>query len=399
MTIEMQVEFTGSARSLYLQEQFRRVMPKLRDQVEAGSAKGGIVMKPYIDRDQSHGRFCTGDMFYPVSFDGDGDITAAVFADQRQRGDKFYTRLEYHSMTAEGCLIRNLAFRSSTKDTLGQEVTLADIEDWKGLLPEATITGIDRPLFAYFKFPAANTIDPTSPLGVSCYARAVELIEQADKQWSRFLWENEAGEMALYVDALALKKDPVTGLPILPNKRLYRTIETGGEGSDMFKDWAPDLRNDPLLKGLDAILKRIEFVCGLAYGTISDPNAVEKTATEIASSKQRSYATIVDTQKALQGALEQLLWAMDTWATIGRLAPRGAYQTAFTFDDSVVVDTDARFQQDMRLVTAGLMSKVEFRVRNFKESEAVAKEKIAEAQGEMQAQADLFALIKCWCII
>ena len=130
------------------------------------------------------------------------------------------------------------------------------------------------------------------------------------------------------------------------------------------------------MKGLDAILKRIEFVCGLAYGTISDPNTVEKTATEIASSKQRSYATIVDTQKALQGALEQLLWAMDTWATIGRLAPRGAYQPAFTFDDSVVVDTDARFQQDMRLVTAGLMSKVEFRVRNFKESEAVAKRRL-----------------------
>ena len=154
VTIEMQVEFTGSARSLYLQEQFKRVMPKFSDQVEAGSAKGGIVMKPYIDRDLITVDFVQADMFYPVSFDGDGDITAAVFADQRQRGDKFYTRLEYHSMTPAGCQIRNLAFRSSTKDTLGQEVPLTDVEEWKGLLPEATITGIDRPLFAYFKFPA-----------------------------------------------------------------------------------------------------------------------------------------------------------------------------------------------------------------------------------------------------
>ena len=94
-----------------------------------------------------------------------------------------------------------------------------------------------RPAFVrLFQVPRREHHDPTSPLGVSCYARAVELIEQADKQWSRFLWENEAGEMALYVDALALKKDPVTGLPILPNKRLYRTLETGGETSDMFKD-------------------------------------------------------------------------------------------------------------------------------------------------------------------
>ena len=260
-----------------------------------------------------------------------------------------------------------------------------------GLLPEATITGIDRPLFAYFKFPAANTIDPTSPLGVSCYARAVELIEQADKQWSRFLWENEAGEMALYVDALAFQKDPNTGKPILPNKRLYRTIDTGGEGSDLFKTWAPDLRNDPLLKGLDAILKRIEFVCGLAYGVLSDPQTVDRTATEIKVSRQRTYATVTDAQKALQSALEQLLWAMDIWATIGRLAPRGAYQTAFTFDDSVIVDADAQFQQDMRLVQAGLMSEVEFRMRNYKESEAVAKQKVADAQNEQAATADLFA--------
>ena len=124
------------------------------------------------------------------------------------------------------------------------------------------------------------------------------------------------------------------------------------------------------------------FNCGLAYGTLSDPEAVEKTATEIAVSRQRTYATITDTQKTLQAALEQLIWAMDVWATLGKLAPRGTYQVVYSFDDSVVVDKDAQFQQDLRLVGAGIMSKIEFRMRNFGEDEVTAKKKLAQVSAE-----------------
>lgn len=383
VTIEMQVEFSGS-RSVFLQEQFSRILPKLRQQVEYGAAKGGLVMKPYITGDRVTVDFVQADMFYPVAFDADGDITAIVFADQRQAGDKWFTRLEYHAMTPAGCYIRNLAFRSTSRDNLGNPVALNEVEDWAGLLPEATITGVDRPLFAYFRFPLANTIDPSSPLGVSSYSRAVDLIRDADVQWSNLLWEFESGQRALYADVLAWGKDK-DGKPTLPNKRLYRALDMGGQADDLFKEWTPTLREQNILAGLDAILKRIEYQCGLAYGTLSDPQTVDKTATEIKISRQRTYATVTDTQKALQQALDQLAWAIDVWATIGRLAPAGTYQIAYQFDDSVIVDQDMQFQQDLRLVGQGLMSKVEFRMRNFKESETVAAAKIAAVAAEQPA--------------
>jgi hypothetical protein len=75
---------------------------------------------------------------------------------------------------------------------------------------------------------------------------------------------------------------------------------------------------------------------------------------------------------------------MDVWATIGSLAPAGAYQVAFQFDDSVVVDKDTQFQQDLRLVGQGLMSKLEFRQRNFGESEEMARKALAEVDAERQ---------------
>ena len=116
--------------------------------------------------------------------------------------------------------------------------------------------------------------------------------------------------------------------------------------------FSPDIREAPLYKGLQDILQRIEFNCGLAYGTLSDPQTVEKTAEEIKTSKQRSYSTVSSLQTALQSALENVVYAMDVWATLNHFAPSGAYETAFSWDDSIVVDTDTEFAQRMQLAAA-----------------------------------------------
>ena len=251
VTIEMKVDITGSARANYLEKQFENVLPKLREKVEQGIAKGGLMLKPYIQGNKVVVDYVQADQFYPVAFDANGNITSCVFADQRAIGEKFYTRLEYHAMTEIGYEITNLAFRSDTRDTLGQSIPLTVVSDWADLQPQATITGIEKPLFAYFRYPLANNIDATSPLGVSCYARAVDLIKQADRQWSDLLWEFESGQRAMYVDILAFGKDK-DGKPILPNKRLYRTIDTAGDiggNNKLFEDWTPSLREVDILNG------------------------------------------------------------------------------------------------------------------------------------------------------
>lgn len=394
VTIELKVKISGGARGDYLQEQIEEVVDKLRQQVEYGCAKGGLMLKPYINGDDISVDYVQADQFYPIAFDANGRITSCVFSDQRTIGDKYYTRLEYHAMTPDGCSIRNQAFRSQTLGALGMPCALSEVDDWANLEQEATVTGINKPLFAYFRYPLANNIDPTSPLGVSCYSRAIELIESADNLWSDLLWEMESGRRALYVDVDAFGKDN-QGKAILPNKRLYRVLEsTGGVGDKgLFEDWTPTLREQNIINALNATLQKIEFVCGLASGTLCTDTAGDtvRTATEIKITKQRTYATITDTQKALEDALEQLLWAMDTWATIGNLAPAGKYQAVYDFDDSVVTDHDVQLSQDMQVTTAGLMAKYEFRMRNYGETEEIAKRMVAEIQAEQQSVMDLFA--------
>ncbi len=390
VTIEMKVSCGEGPRAAFLQKQVDRVVPKLRQMIEYGCAKGGLVLKPYPKKQGIEIDFVQADQVFPTEFDADGNITGCIFADQKVIGNDYFTKLEYHHFGAiqidkdnslSGYVIENMAFKSSTADELGTTVPLNSVRDWAEIQPQAVIN-IDRPLFAYFRYPMANNIDSSSPLGVSCFSRAVPLIEQADRAWSDLLWEIKSSKRALYVDELAFDRDE-KGMPILPDIRLYRTLKIGGGVEDsFFKEWSPTIREENYLKAIDAILKKIEYQCGLASGTLSDPNVEEKTATEIKISKQRTFSTITDTQKSLKDALEQLIWGMDTWVTLANLAPEGQYQTNYSFDDSIVTDADTQFTKDTQAVGLGVMGKVEFRMRNYGEDEQTAKKMVAMAEAE-----------------
>lgn len=229
---------------------------------------------------------------------------------------------------------------------------------WADLEPEACFTGIRAPLFAYFRMPFADPSDLTSPLGAPVYARAAALIEEAERQYERLMWEFESGERALYIDETAIRRN-ARGEMQLPERRLYRMLNTGND--ELFMDWSPQIRDEAIINGFERILQRIEFNCGLAYGTLSDPQTSEKTAEEIRSSKQRSYATITEIQTALRAALSGWAAAADILCSIYGLAPEGEYRIDFEFDDSVVAGRTTEFAERMQLLNSGVISAEEMR--------------------------------------
>jgi len=390
ITIEMESEITGSARADYLNIILQQeVLEKLRQQVEYACAKGGIVLKPYIDGDTITVDFIQADCFFPISFDSSGRLTGAVFVDQIIRGKKIFTRLESQQFNDSGIYeVKNKAFMSSTKNVLGSQISLADVDQWADLQPEIVIQNVDRPLFAYFKVPFANTIDPRSALGVSVYSRAVSQIEEADKQWSRLLWEFEGSELAIDADMVALGKDSAgkLSMPRL-NKRLFRglNINGGNSGADFYKVFSPAIRDASLLNGLNAILIRVEDACGLARGTFSDPATDPKTATEILSSKQKSYSTIRDCQKSLQNALDNLVYAMDIMATLYQLSPVGTYETSYNWDDSIINNPSDSKQMFWQYVVAGKYPFWRYLVKYEGYSEDEAREIETDAQSSVSA--------------
>ena len=350
VTMENEITITGSVRADFLSAQLTQL--DLSKTVELACALGGVILKPYVSGDRIAIDVIQADCFYPIAFNTSGRMTGAIFADQIRRKNKLYTRLEKHEFVDGTHSIENIAFESGNAASLGSEISLEAVPEWADIAPYMEFTGCDRPLFAYFKMPFANTVDRHSPLGVSVFSRATGLIQDADEQYGRYVWEYVGGELAVDVTADYLKPTPGGGANLPKGKeRLFRGRDY--RTTDFYQVFAPALRDESIKRGFNTMLQRIEFACGLAYGTLSDPQNVEKTAEEIRSSRQRSYATVHAIQVCAEAALSDLLYAMDRMATVYRICPEGSYAVAFDWDDSVLNDPAQRKAQFWQYVTAG----------------------------------------------
>lgn len=402
----------NTEKAEYLAEEIKKLKKDLRRQLEYGVAKGGFVIKPYVvmpEKDETeegepakahiYFDYIQAGAFYPLAFDGSQKITEAAFIQRKVDKDTIYTRLEHHILKGNTVTVKNRAFKSmntsmetnNLEAELGTEIKLTEVPEWAGLEPETKIQNVDRLLFAYFKMPEANTIDPYSPLGVSGFSRAVNLIKQADLQYSRLMWEFEGGELAIDVDRDALTElTDLNGVSHTVNPqlqaRLFRPIDLGE--SDTYQVFAPAFRDNSLIAGLNTILMRIEDVCGLSRGTLTDAATEARTATELKILKQRSYATNADIQTALEDALRDVVYIMDTYCILYELTADGEYDVSFEWDDSILVDVDEELGKRLNLMQNGLASKVETRMWYYGETERQAIEalqKIREfSQMEME---------------
>lgn len=376
VTLEFRSELTGGRRAEYLSAAYNKLIADAPLYTEYACAKGGVMLKPYLSGGYISSAYVQADSFFPTAFDGSGNITGCIFAERKTVGKKFYTRLETHDYGKDLYIVRNAAYLSDNKDLLGRQVSLSSVPEWSELAVEVALKNFSRPLFCYFKMPGANQFDSCSPLGVSVFANALDAIRDADEQYARLLWEFEGSELAVNVDVTALDVSE-KGVP-KHNKRLYR----GFDSENLYEVFSPAIRDQSLLNGLNDILRNVEHLSGLAFGTLSRIDDTEKTATEVKSSKQRSYCTVSAIQKALRKSLEEYLVCLNDLCDFYRLAPNDKAEQSFEFDDSLITDSETDQRIWLQEVAAGLMSPAEYRMRRYGETEAQALAALPKAVGD-----------------
>lgn len=349
------------------------------------STNGTLQYDGNLDKAEIEFDFVQADRFFPLAFDANGKVIEAAFIQTKvnKAMERVYIRLEYHKLENRTLTVQNIAFESTdmglansnnikTATNLGRAIPLTAVPEWATMQPTTVIEGVDRLLFAYFRMPEANTVDPYSPLGVSGYSRVVSLIKDADMQYSRLLWEFEGGEMAIDVDRNALMIDGDKTIVPQKQQRLFRKVDLNSE--DTYNVFAPALRDVSITNGLNTIFMRIEDACGLSRGTLSEVTQQEaKTATELKILKQRSYATNADIQMALQDALEDAVYVMDVYCDLYDVTPAGEYETSFEWDDSIIVDSESELSKRITLMQNGLASRLETRMWYFGETENQAR--------------------------
>lgn len=376
--VEFTANITGSQRADYLNDGFQLAKENFGKALELGLALGGVALKPYIYGDKLLVDMTGAAGFQPTKFDPTGRCIGGVFRDKPVKvNGKYYVRLESHDLTDTTYTIKNKAYYSDSTGSVGAAAPLDVVPEWADIQEEVTIQNMDGPLFAYFKPPIANTADTNSLCGMSIYgdAATVELIKQADEQWERLRWEFKSGERKVLMDGNTTTAN-------MFDKRLFEVGAFTSDG-DFYQFLNPELRNDAVYKGFQDVLRRIEFNVGLSYGDISDPQTVEKTATEIRSGKQRKYVLISSIQTALEHTFDALIYAMDVYATLYGLAADGEYEVTYDWGDSILDDQetkDKEFARDLQLLSAGIVNDWELRAKYMNEDEETAKAALPRMQ-------------------
>ena len=372
-------EMESSISNEQLDKIYQAAIRELNENLQVGIGLGSFCIKPLGG---SAVEYVTADRFVPIAFDACGRLTSVVFIQvKRISEDNFYLRFEFHEWNQDLTLrIQNKAYHTSNPISIGSPVDLSVVEEWAGLPDDVMYIGVDRPDFGYYRNPIKNEVDG-SFCGVSIYDSAINLIKKTDVQFGRLDWEFESGERAVHVDVTALHPTPaISGgksklvLPKL-NKRLYRGLNISkSNGEELYEEYSPEFRDQSIINGLNAYLRRIEFNVGLSYGDLSDVNDVDKTATEAKIAKKRKYNMVKAIQSNLKDCLEDLAYALAFYNGM----TRSGYEFLCTFKDSILVDEEEERQQDRNDVAMGVMRLEEYRAKWYGETLEEAAKNLPE---------------------
>lgn len=373
-------EMESSVSVEKLDEIYKAAIRDLNENLQTGIGFGSFCIKPLGGNSVE---YIAADRFVPIAFDSRNRLTSVVFIQMKWIGENnFYLRFEFHEWKPDKTLrIRNKAFHTSDPTSIGSPVELAAVDEWATLPEDIMYVGLERPDFGYYRNPIKNEID-SSPCGVSIYASSEKLIKKTDTQFGRLDWEFESGERVIHVDVTALQAAPVTGkdgktkwvMPKLKD-RLYRGLNISkANGEELYQEYSPEFRDQNLINGLNAYLRRIEFNVGLSYGDLSDVSEVDKTATEAKIAKKRKYNTVTAIQANLKECLEDLVYAL---AFYNGLTQSG-YEFVCTFKDSILIDEEEERAQDRQDVAMNVMGLAEYRAKWYGETLEEAEKNLPE---------------------
>lgn len=374
-TIEMNFTISGSPRADYLQKRFDIVRNQIRTQTEYAVALGGLILKP----NGTGTDYIKPGTFIPTDVDGNGNVTGAIFISQRQDQHQYFNRFEYHRFENGIYRVSNKAYEADSPDIIGRPTTLAAVPEWESIEPEVSIKDLEKPLFAYFKMPWANTVDPSCPLGCSIFSKAIGSIHDVDITAAGLRHEIKTAKRKVFISDKVLQRDENGNVVPSPVPDLIQGLEFGVDEKNTYHEFNPQIRIEQYKSSLQTFLNMAGNQCGFSNGYFSfDEKTGMITATQVEADQQRTISTVTDIQKALKSALSDLAYAFDAYASLYNLAPAGAYTENYELKDLSVNVIEDR-QRAWQMATAGAIPKWKYLVDYEGYTEEDAKQIAAEA--------------------
>ena len=350
--------------------------------IELSFALGTGAFVEYKDADRNVIiDYIRADMIYPLSWDN-GDITECAFGTIRVIDGKECIYLQIHRFGVaseeddkpenEGLYyIENRYIDAES----GKDVGCPD-----GVIP-VVCTESESPLFQIITPNICNNIDLNSPLGISVYANSISQLKGCDLVYDSYMNEYVLGRKRIIVPISAAKmqmqKDGV-GTPVFdPGDTVYYQMPEQRSADLQLTEVDMTIRASDHELGIQRCLDILSMKCGMGTGRYKfDSSGGVKTATEVIYDKSDLYQNRQKNAIVVEQAIIGMVRAV-AFLDIGK-----EVEATVDFDDSIIEDSNATIDKNIKLVNAGLRSKITAIMEINKCSEEEAQKELERIAGD-----------------
>lgn len=334
--------------------------------VEYKNAEGDVV----ID-------YIRADMIYPLTWDN-GDVTECAFGTPKVVDGKKVIYIQIHRFgrseeeKGDEYYIENRYIDQESGEEIDAPEDIVEIVGTESV----------EPLFQLVTPNICNNIDLDSPLGISIYANALDEVKGCDLIYDSYMNEYVLGRKRIMVPLSQAKRqmeaDGVTNPVFDPNDTVYYILPEDRNGENKLTEVDMTIRASDHELGMQRALDLLSFKCGMGAGRYKFEQGGVKTATEVISDKSDLYQNRQKHCIIISAAIINLIRA------VSFLDQGGVVDATVDFDDSIIEDSNTIIDKNIKLVGAGLRSKVKAIMEINKCSEEEAQEELERIKEDGQ---------------
>lgn len=319
------------------------------------------------------------DWIYPLSWNNKG-ITECAFGSTEFVKGKKYIILSVHKLANDDKYhIYNHLFREDN----GNLTEIVD-ESTQGSVEKAMKdfdTKSDVPWFAIFKPMLTNNLFNNSPFGIPHYANAIDNMKAVDITFDALQNEIQDGKKRTFVRADILNYDDGTQkLTFDPNDTTVYQLPSGATKDDLIQSDSDTLRTGQQIETLNTNLNILGNKVGFGENHYHFDGTNLSTATAVVSSNSKLFRRKKKLEIGYESAIYDLIKAICYASTEFGKYNINTEDFVIQFDDSIIEDKEAESNRALRELSAGVLSKAEYREKIFGETKEIAEKEIAAIQ-------------------
>lgn len=309
--------------------------------------------------------YITADCIIPINY-RQGKISEVCFVSDYMNKGKHYTYIESH-----------------LKDEYGYYYITNEYLDDNGnscILDNHVVKRYDTnsktPWFVIIKPNITNNISFSSPMGISVFANAIDVLKGVDLAYDNLCTDFFlGGKMIMMNEAIIGREENGRRIPPQHSKkRLFMSVGDSVIDGAMYQEYNPMLRVEENRAGINAQLDFLASKCGLGERYYNFDKYDINTATQVISENSTLFRTVKKHEILIKQALVSLC------ETILEIGGFSGCEVSVTFDDNIIEDTASLKNSDRLDVEMGIMHKYEYRMKYYGENEKTARKKVGEIE-------------------